>query len=474
MQLVKSIISKKINQFSCGLGFLTLLLLVPSHTVLAQDNSPYSRYGIGDLISSTNINNRSMGGITAGYTDQFAINFSNPASFSSFQAWKEKKSKKLSSGRSILDMGVNIDNRTLRDPVTNNSFTASNAIFSYVQVGVPLRRNWGMSFGLRPVSRISYKVNRNERLKDPITGSLIDSAVTRYQGDGGSYLASLGTGVALFSKEKQNGLQEKLSIGVNAGYYFGKKDYSTKLSLINDTVSYYQANYQTKTTFGNLFVSAGIQYQVPIGKKVIITLGAYGQLGQTINARQDILRETFYYDQSLGDVRLDSISDKRDVKGELKLPGSFTAGVVVQKFAIPNKEGGWMIGVDFSQQAWSEYRFYDRADSLRNTWEMRMGAQLTPVPGRKYFTNVNYRFGFFVGPDYVRLQGNTIPRIGASFGAGLPITISRQAPNQVTFVNLAFEYIKRGNKESVLQENQFRISLGFSLSDIWFIKRQYD
>lgn len=74
----------------------------------------------------------------------------------------------------------------------------------------------------------------------------------------------------------------------------------------------------------------------------------------------------------------------------------------------------------------------------------------------------------------MRLLGNTIPRIGASFGAGLPVTISRQAPNQVTFVNLAFEYSKRGNKESVLQENLFRISLGFSLSDIWFIKRQYD
>lgn len=474
MQLVKSIISKKINQFRYSLGFLTLLLLVQTHPVLAQDNSPYSRYGIGDLIPSTNINNRSMGGITAGYTDQFAINFSNPASFSSFQAWKEKKSAKLSSGRSVLDMGVNVDNRTLRDPATNNSFTANNAIFSYVQVGVPLRRNWGLSFGLRPISRISYKVDRNERLKDPVTGSPIDSAVTRYQGDGGSYLASFGTGIALFSREKKNGLQEKLSVGINAGYYFGKKDYSTKRSLLNDTVSYYQANYQTKTTFGKLYASAGIQYQVPIGSKVTFTLGAYGQLGQTINARQDILRETFYYDQSLGDVRLDSIADQRDVKGELKLPGSLTLGAVVQKFAVPNKEGGWLIGVDFSKQSWSEYRFYGRADSLRNTWELRMGAQITPVPGRKYFTNVNYRFGFFAGPDYVRLSGNTIPRIGASFGAGLPVTISRQAPNQVTFVNLAFEYSKRGNKESVLQENLFRISLGFSLSDIWFIKRQYD
>jgi len=102
-----------------------------------------------------------------------------------------------------------------------------------------------------------------------------------------------------------------------------------------------------------------------------------------------------------------------------------------------------------------------------------MGAQLTPVPQRSYVSNVSYRFGFFVGPDYVSL-GRTLPQVGASMGLGLPVGISRQAPNQVTFVNLSLEYIRRGNNTNVLQENLFRLSLGFSLSDIWFIKRQYD
>lgn len=472
MLSVKSITPKSINKFCKVLGFLAILLLVQFQTVFAQDNSPYSRYGIGDLIPSTNINIRSMGGLTAAYADQYSVNFSNPASYSSFQAWKEKKSSKISSGRALLDMGINIDNRTLRDPASGNSFKASNAIFSYMQVGVPLRRNWGMSFGLRPVSRISYKIDRNERLRDPVTGANIDSAVTRYQGDGGSYIASWGTGISLFKREKR-GLEEKLSVGVNVGYYFGKKDYSSRRSLINDTVAYYQASYQTRTLFGKLTASAGLQYQIPVNKKALLTLGAYGNLGQSINGHQDILRETFYYDQSLGDVRLDSVSDQRDIAGKLELPASFTVGFLFQKYAIPNKEGGFMVGADFSSQAWSEYRFYGKSDSLRNTWELRMGAQISPIPRRNYFTNINYRFGFMVGPDYIKF-GNSIPKVGASFGAGLPVSISRQAPNQVTFVNLAFEYIKRGNNESLLKENLFRISLGFSLSDIWFIKRQYD
>ena len=54
------------------------------------------------------------------------------------------------------------------------------------------------------------------------------------------------------------------------------------------------------------------------------------------------------------------------------------------------------------------------------------------------------------------------------------MAISRQAPNQATFINLAIEYVKRGNNDNQLKENLFRFSLGFSLSDIWFIKRKYE
>ncbi|MBM3413996.1 MAG: hypothetical protein FJY16_03545 [Bacteroidetes bacterium] len=472
MPSAKSIIPNSINLLHKSFGLTILFIFIWLAPGFAQDNSPYSRFGIGDLTATTNINNRGMGGITAGYTDQLSVNFNNPASFSSFQAWKEKKSKKLSSGRAILDIGVNVDNRTLRDPLVANNFNASNAVFSYMQVGLPLLRGWGMSFGLRPVSRISYRIDKNERLTDPITGAAIDSAITRYRGDGGAYLAAAGTGLSLFSKEKF-GLEEKFSVGFNVGYLFGKKDYSSRRSLINDSVSYYQANFQTKTTFGKLQASAGLQYQIPLNKSMTLTLGAYGNLKQELNAEQDILRETFYYDQGQGEVRLDSVSDIRGRKDKMILPASYTIGFVWQKYAIPNKEGGWMIGADYNKQSWSDYRFFGKTDSIQDTWEIRVGAQISPVPRHSYFTNVNYRFGFFAGPDYVRLINKT-PRFGASFGAGLPIPISRQTPNQITFINVALEYIKRGNKQNLLQDNLFRFTLGFSLSDIWFIKRQYD
>jgi hypothetical protein len=472
MQLVKSITPKKINTLRGLQATFLVFILTAFSPVFSQDNSPYSRYGVGDLVPPTSIISRSMGGISAGYSDHLSINFNNPASYSSFQGNKELKSKKLGSGRALLDIGINFEGRKLIEPATSKTFTANNALFSYVQVGVPLKQSWGLSFGLRPISRISYKMYRTERLTDPLTGLPIDSALTRFEGDGGSYMASIGTGFSVFKKEK-HGMEEKLSVGINAGYLFGKKNYSTRRTFINDTIEYAQANYQTQTNFGNLNFNAGVQYKLPLNKKVVLTVGAYGSWGQKLNATQDILRETFQYNAALGEVRLDSVSDKKDIKGIIDLPASFTFGFVLQKYPIAYKEGGWLLGIDFSQQGWDNYRFYGQKDSVRNKWEIRAGAQLNPKLNRNYFSQVAYRFGLFMGPDYINI-GNKLSQFGASFGLGLPMALSRQAPNQVSIINLGFEYIKRGNNDNLLKENMFRVSLGLSLSDIWFIKRKYE
>ena len=474
MQLAKLITPKKTNTLRGLQVTFVVLILTAFSPVFSQDNSPYSRYGIGDLVPPTNIINRSMGGISAGYTDFLSINFNNPASYSAFQSTRELKSKKQSSGRALLDIGLNFETRTLREPATAKKFIANNALFSYVQVGVPLKPNWGLSFGLRPISRISYKMFRSERLINPIPPfNLIDSSLTRFEGDGGSYLASIGTGFSLFKKEK-HGLEEKLSVGINGGYLFGEKNYSTKRTLINDTVEYQAANYESKTNFGNLYFNAGVQYKIPLNKKISFTAGAYGSWGQKMNATQDILRETFQFNATSGEVRLDSVSDKRDIKGKINLPSSFTVGFVVQKYPVANKEGGWLVGIDFTQQNWDQYRFYGQVDSVRNKWEVKAGAQINPTPDtRKYFSNVAYRFGLFVGPDYIKV-GKKLSQFGGSFGLGLPMSFSRQAPNQISIINLSFEYSKRGNNNNLLRENMFRVSLGLSLSDLWFFKKRYE
>ncbi len=478
MLLVKLITPKKINKLylkptalsAVFIAFLTAFQGLAAH---AQDNSPYSRYGIGDLVPATNISSRAMGGISAGYIDPFAlsVNFANPASYAFFVSYKEPKSNKLTSGRAVLDLGVNLENRTLREPNNPEKFTANNLLFSHMQIGIPLSSKWGMSFGLRPVSRISYKIYNIERLINPVTGNSIDSAYTEYTGDGGAFLPSLGIARKFIINSKNT-----LALGLNAGYLFGRNDYSTRRSFLNDTVEYYRGNYETRTNYGNFYFTGGAQYRVLVKNKDedarFLTVGAYGSWGQQFNARQDLIRETYYVDDNFGNTTLDSVYNQTGVKGKIQYPSSLTVGFVYEKGANP-KRGSWLFGMDFSQQSWDQFRFYGQKESLRNKWELHMGGELRPQPRRSYFSNVVYRAGLYFGPDYIAVP-NKLPQFGASFGMGLPLVGSGQARTQVTAINIALEYGKRGNDNNVLRENLFRLSIGFALGDIWFVKRKYD
>lgn len=446
---------------------LIVLLFAAASPVFSQDNSPYSRFGIGDLTPNTNVNSRGMGGISAAYRDftGTSINYSNPATFGSFAATRTPNTNKVASGRAVLDIGMTFDNRTLQEPNTVTKFRASNALFSHVQLGIPLKPNWGLSFGIRPISRISYKMLDAKRTS-------IDSTITQNTGDGGSYLASIGTGVRIGFNENQH-----LSLGVTGGYYFGKMDYSRRLSILNDSLSYTSGNFENKTTYGNLYFEAGFQYEVRVSKTkpIFLTLGAYGNVSQKIRASRDNITETYFFDESVGNSRIDSVSVTNGIKGKITYPGSYTAGIVLEK-RLTDKAGSWLVGLDVVQSKWSDYRYFGQPDAnVQDKWTVKLGGEVRPMPKPNYFSNVTYRLGFFYGPDYLKIVGRELPTYGATLGFGLPLrNFNPQGPNQFTVLNLGFEYSKRGNDDSPLKENMFRISLGFSLSDIWFIKRKYD
>ncbi len=463
MQSVKLIISQIIKELGFKKVALSALVFSSGLVVKAQDNSPYSRYGIGDLAPNTNIVSRGMGGISAAFSDLLSVNMNNPASYSKFKTFLEEKTLKSISGRVVLDIGTNFDNRTLKSTTGPEKFTSSNAIFSYMQMAIPVKNNIGVSFGLRPVSRIGYKIVKRERLFDPLTNQPIDSALTEFNGDGGSYLASVGAGFA----------KKNLSVGFNFGYLFGNKNYTSKRALLNDSVEYKNSNHTTRTSFGNIHLNLGAQYDIQLNKSTSLKLGAYGSFQQKLNASTDLIRETFVRNATAGDFTLDSVSYQKNLLGTIILPANLGVGFVIERLQDQNSQG-YLFGVDFVQTNWENYRYYGNTDLLANSWQLKFGAQLRPIPTRSYWSNIAYRAGFFFGPDYVKVQ-KTLSQFGASFGLELPVAnYNRLSPGQFTRVNMAFEYISRGNNTNLLKENNFRISAGFSLSDIWFGKKKYD
>jgi len=453
MQLAKSI------KFSTAGAktFFFFLLLSPGVSALAQ-NSPYSRFGLGDQLPSTNITTRGMGGVAAGYADQYSVNFTNPASYASFFALKEPRSNKIATGRVVLDAGLNIESRSLVAPNTTQRFGSSDAYFSYLQVGIPVRKGWGITFGIRPLTRINYKINRRESINNPVTGAFIDSAVTQLNGSGGSFLPTIGTGFSIGS----------LSLGMNAGYLFGRQEFSRRKFLLNDSVQTYPSDHSSNTSFGGLFFNAGLQYKISLKEGKYLRLGVAGNWSQTLKASQDSLVRTFTFSPS-GELQpIDSIYAKTDLKGDIVFPSQYTAG-----FVFGSDIRGWSFGVDYSIGKWNEYRYYNHQDSVQDSWKLSAGGQFRPKPARNYFSNVTYRAGLFYGKDYLKVA-NDLPVIGASFGASLPIRLNRMAPGQVNAVNVAFEFLKRGNNDNLLKENIFRFSVGFNFTDLWFGKRKYD
>ena len=127
---------------------MLLMLSLASLDTRSQENSPYSRYGLGDLTPAQNNLNRAMGGIATAFGDYSTVNFTNPASYAEL---------KITS----LDIGLDYTSRTLRALNPPRKFNSSYLIPSYLQLGLPLskKRNWGMNLGLRPVTRINYAVS---------------------------------------------------------------------------------------------------------------------------------------------------------------------------------------------------------------------------------------------------------------------------------------------------------------------------
>lgn len=437
----------------------------------SQENSPYSRYGIGNLVPLGNIVNRSMGGISAAFADGptilageskgqasgQAINYVNPASYSNFIY-------------TTFDIGLQVDSRTLKSINPAGKFTSNNAIISYLQLGFPLLNgnkkaaakniSWGVNMGLRPVSKINYKIEKDSRLTT-ITPS--DSLTALYEGSGGVNNVFLGTGVRV----------KNFSIGFNAGYLFGNKSYSTRLVFINDTVNYLKSNSSTKTTLGGISFNAGMQYAIQLKKRDTVNgtlrIGAYGNLQKKYGASQNVLRETFSYDGTTGaPTHLDSVYQKNDQKGNVQLPSTFGIGFTVEK-------QHWLYGVDFETTNWDNYRLYGQTDMVKNNWTVKAGLQYLPaqINSRKYGQFIKYRAGIFFGPDYI-VADKKLPQFGVSVGAGLPLKLKRAFyETQYSVMNVALEYGSRGNSNNNIRENIVHISLGFSLSDIWFRRYKY-
>lgn len=435
------------------------LLLFANLVLFAQpkQNSPYSKYGIGDPVNQFFANQAAWGGQTAAFHDPFHLNLSNPASYAHLRA-------------TALETGLFAKYSHLTASTGTKDNWSGN--LAYAAIGFTLKSPinelldkkkspWqvGMGLALTPNTLVGYNVQTIDTLPD--LGVVIGS----FQGSGGTYRLTWSGGV------KRN----NTAFGLNLGWIFGKSVYENTTAFVDSLPTFF-TNRREDVSVNGLIWRLGAQQDFVLrtaeNDKTVplrwVTVGITGEGKHNVKSVYDklFLRSRGLLSNGQYDDA-DTLESALDVRQTITLPAAFTLGV---QYVNANK---FRAGVQFGFEGWSSYRNEARPDDFRNTISLSGGIEYIPdfASYNNYGKRIRYRLGAYYRQDPRKAEGKELDDLGLSFGFGFPITLPRQ---QTSFVNTAFELGKLG-ADSPIDETYFRITVGFTLNDnSWFYKRRFE
>lgn len=458
-------------------SFPALLFFLFFNTALfAQSGteSPYSRYGIGDLQTNSFIRQTGMGGISAGFNQPSAINFGNPASYSAI-------------GITTFETSANIEARKFSSE--SQSQTNKGAALNYLTVGFPvIRGEWGAAFGLMPYSQTGYNLTNPGSITNP-NDTITYDYNERYIGSGGISRFFIGTGfspwandtITFLKSARYYKLTEKrdlakiasikrrlkvlagLSAGVNASYMFGSISKSRKVEFQN-AVNIFNTSINDLTYYGDFYFDYGVQYKYPFKNNLKLTVGITGAAAAEVNAKRDLV--WYNYKSFLGDESIrDTVSFEEGIKGSTTIPMYWNAGFTLEK-------GKWLLGADYSIQDWSNYESFGEKQQLANSYRAAIGAAYKPKMRAQYRAGLNYT------KTYLDLKNTEINDYSFSLGAGLPIRLTQSERRDEDIKTLLHFALTAGQKgttsNNLLKEQYVRLYVGVTFNERWFQKRKYD
>ncbi len=404
-------------------------ILIIANNARAQmpANSLYTQFGIGDLQSTAFAKNAGFGGLTAAISLGNSINVGNPASYSSIVL-------------TTFETGAISSFESFRTSLTSSTPAYSNVTsYRYIALAFPVYKKigWSSSLGVLPYSNVGYSYKYTEVLP-------VGSGLHTYLGNGSLNRFYLGNAFVPV---------KGLSVGFNVCYLFGNIE---KMKFIEMTPSTsYGVSQVNRTAFGDVYFDYGVNYTHKVNETYSLTYGLSGAAKsvQSISSKDYFIRLKTNADRSY--EQLDTSATNLQ-KGEMIIPGSLTAGVVLKK------TDKWMIGVDYHTQAWSEFSKLGKSDILSNTSKLILGGEFIPK-------RWHYRVGLRQEKLYYNVYGVQLQETALSVGLGIPMS------RGWSFLNISAEVAERGSLSNFLILEQYaRITLGLTLSDRWFDKRKFD
>lgn len=410
-------------------GIACLLFL--GSAVSAQ--SIYSSQGLGLINNQGNPSNFAMGGLGIATPTLWNINTKNPA-YLTLNPF------------STFEVGLNFDRRNFSGDGISGSDAGGG--LNFLAYAFPIKPGkWSSSFGILPYSTVNYDIFSEGSIEGAPNNStfLIDQ-----KGEGGLANLFWSNGVAV---------NKNLSLGFKSQFIFGSIERETKVAIFEqfafentdgqlDTVL---VSFSSDVNVENIESYKGVAFQFGLAYRVFLAETKLLNFGLIMNPRSSLSGTIERQDSSV--TSFNNFST---------LPASFGIGISYQEPDF------FSIGFDFETQAWKNA--YSDDANYQNSTKIVLGASWTPDYDNvnSYIKRIRYSMGLNYQelPYIVNNQGLT--DFGINFGASLPVS-------GYSSFDMAFKFGQLGETSNgLIKETYFKVVIGATINDRWFIKRKYD
>lgn len=416
----------------------SLIFFISIGNVLAQEansnggsaniNSPYSRYGFGQLSDQLSSRNIAMGGLALGLRCHNEINFANPASYTA-----------VDSLTFLFEGGISLQNTNFNDGTVR--INAKNSKLDYLTMQFRITKKLAATAGFLPFSSVGYNIKSiPENVKIENKDIDIKHANT-FSGEGGISQAFVGVGYQ-FSKN--------LSVGANLAYLFGTIDHASKLSFSDTNIN--SSVYSDQIKVHDYKLDLGLQYSLNFSRRNKATLGLTYSLGHELSSSSYVTYQR---------VASTTETTTEKTRNGFELPHMFGIGLAFQR------DQKLTVGLDYVLQKWNSVKFLNKENQLSNRSRISLGAEYQPnAISRNLLARVKYRIGAYYSDSYANIKGKRAAKeYGISAGFSFPMFGKRSV------LNISGQYVRVSPQAyGKIAENQLRINIGIIFNGRWFSK----
>lgn len=439
---------------------LTVIAVLSAVISFGQNltNSPFSYYGIGEIGGLEHATINGVGNSTTTYFDSTVLNYFNPASYNT-----------LSTGQPLFSTGISTRLSTYEENgLSNKDYIAG---FNHFAMAFPIRKHFGLAFGLKPFSRKGYEIQDAEAVGT-------DSIYYTYLGDGGINEAFLGVSSNIFKFQNS-----RLAVGANFGYLFGESSSIRRSSLNGATNGGSNERYMRVKSF---HYDLGMYFTQNITNNSTITLAASIDPSQKFNATFDDGLYYRYYSSDFNTFIYDTLSYTSG-EGTITSASTYNLGLNYKLMLTPDSTNNRRLNSEFAfhlnygSTDWSTFNrsFGNDSAAYLSTTRFTFGIQYTPevkIVGSsstksKFYEKIKYRAGYYNYTLPYVSEGTQVVDQGFTVGFGIPVITQRSNSS----VNLGFSMGNRGNELNTgINESYYGIQFGITIApgsqERWFRK----